>query len=212
MTIFDLLFIIVVLASVAVLAVVVIRALRGCLRQTVKLLVLYGICMAVYLGVIVVVSLTSPQRILALGEDRCFDDWCAAVEDVTVARELGQGEHIAKADGVFYVVTLRLSNRGRGRAQRASSVAVHLVDSQGRTYDVSPKGQGAFEAQQGPAASLTSTLLVGQPLTTVQVFDLPYDARDVALTIEHPVGPSPGLFIIGDDASLFHKPTVVRLR
>jgi hypothetical protein len=31
------------------------------------------------------------------------------------------------------------------------------------------------------------------------------------LTVEHPVGFSPGLFIIGDQASLFHRRTVVRL-
>jgi hypothetical protein len=85
------------------------------------------------------------------------------------------------------------------------------VDGQGRKYDVSPPGQGAFEAEHGPAAPLTSTLALGQSLSTVQIFDLPDDARDVGLTVEHPVGPSPGLFIIGDDASLLHKPTIVRL-
>jgi len=211
MTIFDLLFIIVVLASVAALTAVVASALRGRLRQAVKLLAMYGVCLAFYLGVIVVVSLASPQCILALGESCCFDDWCVAVEDVTLARELGQGERIARANGVFCVITLRLSNRARGRAQRASSAAVHLVDGQGRTYDISPQGQAAFEAQRGPTAPLTSTLPVGQSLSTVQVFDLPDDAHAVGLTVEHPVGPSPELFIIGDDASLFHKPTIVRL-
>ncbi|MBU0494268.1 MAG: hypothetical protein KKA73_17090 [Chloroflexi bacterium] len=211
MAIFDLLLIIVVLAAVATLVAVVASALRGRLGLAVKLLAMYGICLALYLGVIVVVSLASPQRILTVGEDWCFDDWCMAVEEVRLVRELGQGEQIAQADGVFYVITLRLSNHARGRPQRASSAAVHLVDGHGQRYEVTPKGQGAFEAQWGPTAPLTSTLLVGQSIRIVQVFDLPNDAHDVGLTVEHPVGPSPGLFIIGDDASLLHKPPIVRL-
>ena len=116
MTIFDLLFIIVVLASVAALTAVVASALRGRLRQAVKLLAMYGVCLAFYLGVIVVVSLASPQRILALGESRCFYGWCVAVEDVTLARELGQGERSVLRD---HASTLEPCPRtGSARQQR----------------------------------------------------------------------------------------------
>jgi hypothetical protein len=211
LTIFDLFFMVVVLATVVILIAVVLQVLLAHFRKAVKLLVIYGAGIVLYLGVIVVVSITSPQRVLAIGDIQCFDDWCVAVDTVTLASELGQGEHFAKPIGDFYVITLRLSNQALGREQRASSVAVHLLDDQGRTFDVSPQGQGAYESQHGPVAPLTSTLPVGQSITIVQVFDLPNDAHDIGLTIEHPVGPSPGLFIIGDDASLFHKPTIVRL-
>jgi hypothetical protein len=210
-TIFDLLFILVFLASVVTLGAAGVAALRGHRRRAFRLLVGWAISAAIYLGAVVVVALTSPQRILAIGEDRCFDDWCVAVEDVTVVRELGPGDRVVRADGLFYVVTLRLSNHGRGRAQRASSAAVHLIDERGRMYEVSEQGQQAFEAQYGPALPLTSTVGVGQFLNTVRVFDLPADAHGIGLTVAHPVGPSPGLFIIGDDASLFHKPTIIRL-
>lgn len=204
---FTLLFLIVVLASLVVVILAIIHLVRGRFKQAGRLLARYGIGLATYLGVVVIVALLSPQRIVVPREDRCFDDWCIAVEDVTLTNELGQAGH-----GVFYVITLRLSNHARGRDQRASSTAIHLLDDQGRSYDLSPLGQALWEAQHGPTAPLTSTIAVGQSLTTVQVFELPRDANDVALTIEHPVGPSPGLFIIGDEASLFHKPTIVRLR
>lgn len=208
---FELLFIVLVLASVVTIVAMAVAAVRGHRQRAVTLLRRYMMCAAIYLAILLVVSLVSPQRVLNVGEIRCFDDWCVAVEDVTLARELGQGDRLAEANGVFYVIELRLSNRARGRPQRASSAAVHLVDGEGRTYDLSPRGQAAFEAQRGPAAPLTSLLPVGQFLSTVQVFDLPEDAHDVGLTVEHPVGPSPALLIIGDDASLFHKPTIVRL-
>ena len=211
MMIFDLLFIVVFLASVVTLAAAAVAALRGRRRRARSLLVGYGISVAIYLGAVVVVSLMSPQHVLAIGEDRCFDDWCVAVADVTVLRELGQGQRVVKADGVFYVVTLRLANHARGRTQRASSAAVHLIDGSGQTYEVSQRGQEAYESEHGASAPLTSTLAVGQFLDAVQVFELPADARDVGLTVEHPVGPAPGLFISGDEASLWHRPTIVRL-
>jgi hypothetical protein len=211
MIIFDLLLIVVVLAAMAALAAIVVSMVRGRFRQARQLLALLGAGLACYLGIVVAVALVSPQRSVALKEDRCFDDWCVAVDAVTRASELGPDAQRVKARGVFYVITLRLSNHARGRAQRAASAAVHLLDGRGLTYDVSAQGQAAFEAQAGPVAPLTSTLPVGQFVTTVQVFDLPLDARDIGLTIEHPVGLSPGWFVIGDEASLLHRPTIVRL-
>jgi hypothetical protein len=48
---------------------------------------------------------------------------------------------------------------------------------------------------------LTSTIEVGRSLLTYQVFDLPKDARGITLTLEHPVGFSPGLLVIGDEGA-----------
>ena len=211
MILFDLLFLVVCLASVITLAAILRALVQGHRRQARTLFVRYAIGTASYLGMVIVVSLVTPQRVVAIGENRCFDDWCLAVEGVAHTPELGPAEATVRATGVFYVVTLRLSNGARGRPQRANSAAVHLWDGQGRRYDLSRPGQEAFEAQHGPVPPLTVTLAVGQALNTVAVFDLPTNARDVSLTVEHPVGPSPGRLIIQDDASLFHKPAIVRL-
>lgn len=209
--IFDLLFIVVVLATLAMLVMAAIAGVRGRRQQATILLLRCGAVVAVYLGLVVVVSLVTPRRVLAIGEDWCFDDWCVAVDSVDFAPEVGPSDHPVRANGVFYVVRLRLSNHARGRAQRASSAAVHLLDGLGHRYEVSLDGQSAYEAQYGPTPPLTSTITLGQSVTTVRLFDVQSAARDVGLTIDHPVGFSPGLFIIGDQASLFHRRTVVRL-
>jgi len=209
--IFDLVFIVVVVATVVMLAMAAIAGLRGRRQRATSLLLRCGVVSAIYLGGVVVVSLLSPQRVLAIGEDWCFDDWCIAVDSVTFASELGPSGHPVKANGVFYVVRLRLSNHARGRPQRATSAAVHLLDGLGHRYEVSHDGQSAYEAQDGPTPPLTSTVPIGRSVTTVRLFDLPRDARQVGLTVEHPVGFSPGVFVIGDQASLFHRRTVVRL-
>lgn len=209
--IFDLLFLLVVFATAALLVAVIAALAAGRSRLARWLLVLGAAGLVIYLGAVAAVSLASPQRILAVGDDWCFDDWCVAVERVATADALGQGASSVRADGAFHVVTLRLSNHARGRTQRAASAAVYLLDSQGRRYAVSSRGQAAFAAQHGATAPLTATLGVGRSLEVVQVFDLPLDASELGLTIEHPVGFSPGWLIIGDEASWLHKPTIVRL-
>jgi hypothetical protein len=211
MMIFAFLFIALALTTVVALVLAVIHVVHGRFQQAGNLLFRLGVGLVLYLAIVALVGLFSPQRVVALGDDRCFDDWCVAVEDVALAQALGQGEPLVQATGTFYVVTLRLSNHARGQDQRASSAAVHLSDRQGQQYDISLEGQKAFIEQNGPVVPLTSLIPVGQSLKTVQVFDLPTEVGQVNLTIEHPVGFSPGLFIIGDEASLLHKPTIVRL-
>jgi hypothetical protein len=208
---FELLLLAMVLATLIVLLLSGAHVLRRHPARAARLLKGYAVALAAYFGCLVVVSLASPQRVVAMKEDRCFDDWCVAVDAVTRHDGLGEGTGTAKPDGVFFVVTLRLSNQGRGRSQRASSAAVHLLDRRGRRYDVSATGQAALAAQRGDIPALTSMIEVGHPLVTYQVFDLPREARGIELIIEHPVGFSPGLLVIGDEGALFHKPTIVRL-
>jgi hypothetical protein len=201
------LFLLVALATGIVVLVTLVNLMRRRFASTGRLLLRHGLALALYFLILLAVSLASPQRVVPMNEDRCFDDWCIAVENVQRKKELGG----ARPEGIFYVVDLKLSNHSRGRAQRAGSVAIHLMNDQGNSFDVSLQGQAALEAQPGSIPPLTSTIEAGGSVMTHQVFDLPVDARNIVLTVEHPVGFSPGWFIIGDEDSLFHKPTIVRL-
>jgi len=211
MMIFDLLLIVVVLATVALLLLAAVAGIQGRKRSAKRYLVRCCGLVVTYVAVVVVVSLVQPQRVVEMGEDWCFDDWCVAVDDVRFESTLGPPEAPVRARGVYCVVTLRLSNRARGRPQHPSSAAVHLVDGRGHTYEPSPAGQDALERIDGPEPALTSILALGQSVETVRVFDIPIDATNVGLTVEHPVGFAPGILIVGDQASLFHRRTVVRL-
>ena len=194
MTIFDLFFIVIVLASVATLAAVVASALRGRSRQAVKLSAILGVCLTLYLGVVVVVSLASPPRVLALGEDRCFDDWCIAIDDA---------DRSEAPSRVEYTVTLRVSNRARRVSQRENGVVVYMMDERGRR----------FEAMADPSATPFNILLQpGQSITTPGTFDVSGASGQLSLVVAHEgITRFPGLFIIGDDSSMFHKPTIMRL-
>jgi hypothetical protein len=194
MTLLDLLFIAVVFTSVGALAAVSVSALLGRARLALKLLAVYGICLALYLGVEVAVSLASPQRVLALGEDRCFDDWCIAVDDVT------RNDLPARTE---YTVTLRLSSRARRVPQRENGIVVYIADESG----------GRFDAVADPSATPFNVLLQpGEAVTTTRTFDVAGAAGQPVLVMGHAGSRRfPGLFIIGDDSSLLHKRMIVRL-
>jgi hypothetical protein len=192
MTVFDLLFIAVFVATVALVGLAGLAALRRRRAHAIALLRRLGILAAVYLAVLILVSLVSPRRVLNLGEEQCWDDWCIAVTNTR--RERAQ-------DAQSYAVTLRVSSRARRRAQRERGVRVYLMDNRGRCYDAVPD-----------AAEVPFDILL-EPQEAVdlrRVFHLAADAEDPVLVVAHE-GWFPGLFIIGDSGSLFHKRTAVRL-
>ena len=194
MTIFDLLFIFIVLASVATLATVAALTLRGHFRQAVKLLTIYGICLMLYLGVIVVVSLASPQRVLALGENRCFDDWCIAIDEITRS-------DVQKVE--YYTVSLRVSNRARRVSQRENGLVVYMMDEKGRRYE---------PVMRATATPFNVLLQPGESIVMPCIFEVSGASGQLVLIVEHEgLTRFPGLFIIGDDSSLFHKPMIVHL-
>jgi hypothetical protein len=161
-------------------------------RQAIAILRLLGILVGVYLGIVILVSLASPRRVLSIGDDQCWDDWCIAV--IKVRRKPVE-------DCQEYEVPLRLSSRARRRAQRERGVQVYLMDDRGRCYDA---------VHDADAVPFDVLLQPQEKVNTKRVFNLPADARDSVLVVSHE-GWFPGLFIIGDSESLFHKRTVVRL-
>lgn len=208
---FELLFFAAFLATVGALVAAVALVLRRQAWRAARLMCSVGGGLALYFGALIIVSLVAPQRVIALGEEHCFDDWCVAVEEATSRPALGTGRADSIASGTFYVVSVRLSNHARGREQRASSAVLYLLDESGTRHDVSTGGQAALEAERGHLPPLTATIPVGGLLRTAQVFDIPSDATGLSAVIEHPVGFSPGWFVIGDESSILHRPTIVRL-
>lgn len=208
MSLFDLLFIALFLGTVTLLIVTLITALCGRRRITLRLLCFLGISLAAYFLIVALVAVATPQKVLTREQSRCFDEMCFAVTDVKIALTIGQGQQATKAAGRFYLVTIQVSCHGHGRAQSEAGVGVSLVDTTGSTYEVSPTGQHAYQAGNELNPPLTARVAPGDSVSSVQVFDVPMEAAEVALHVSHS---GPGLFIIGDDESPLHKPTIIRL-
>jgi hypothetical protein len=192
-SLFDLLFILLLLTTFVTLLTAAGLAIRGRRAHAGGILRVWAICFAVYMAIVFVVALATPQRIVRLGEVRCFDDWCVAIQ---------HADHAATPEGVAYSVTLQLSSRARGVTQRANGAYIYLTDAQGRQFDPAPD----------PSVIPMDVLL--KPADAVEIrrsFTLPNDARDVGAVVVHEGSYCfPGCFIIGD-GSILRKRAIVPL-
>lgn len=107
-----------------------------------------------------------------------------------------------RASQISYDVSLRVFSRALRVSQSAKGAWIYLIDERGHRYAPEPDLSAVpLDVRLGP----------GDSVTTVRVFRVPAGAGPLGLITGHG-GPSwlPDL-IIADDASLFHKPTFVRL-
>ncbi len=194
----SLLFLAFLLTTVVLGAILVCRKLRK--RPTRGLALALVACLCAYTLVLLGFSLTGKTRQLALGTDKCFDDWCATV---TSARSLPNPNRAAGTRLV--AVTLRISNRARGAAFRPSQPRVSLVFAGGGASP-SAAAQREFEKQEGTQADLNKRLVAGESFQTILVFEVPASARELAVVILE----GPAIFtriLAGDENSFFHKKT-----
>jgi hypothetical protein len=205
--VFDLLFMAFFLGSAIALITALILMIRGRRRIAIRLLRAMAAGWGAYLSIVALVAVATPQQIVSMGQDLCFDEMCFAVDHAETAMELGPAGRQVKANGVFQVVTVRVTNHSLGRTESEGGLRALLWDG-GKSYETSREGQRALEAAKGETPRLTARLQSGESVESTQVFDLPAESANVGLVLSH--GFTPGYFVIGE-SPLFHKPTVLRI-
>jgi hypothetical protein len=210
MTIFDLLLILLVLSSAAAILVAVIALFFRRWTFVGKLLAGLIVVWIVYLGTGTAVAVLATQHSMAIGEDRCFDEMCFAVTGVQRTASIGSTGGVAKAQGVFVVVDVRISNRG-GHAQRENGRNGVIVDQSGRVYRESQAGLQALSQVEGPLPGLDSKVEAGQSVATKLVFDIPAVAAHPAFALGSDLRFNPASIVIADEGHFLHKPTIVPL-
>ena len=192
----NLVFFLFLLASVTLTVIVVYRKLRG--RQIGKPGIALVACLCAYMAILLAVSFGSKTGPLALGTDKCFDDWCASVLGARSLPAAG-GSPGTKA----VAVTLRISNRARWAAFRPSQPRVTLALASGESIPRSNPAQREFEKQVGPQEDLAKRLVAGESFQTVSVFEVPAATRQASVVLLE--GPSiVTRFLVGDENSFFH--------
>ena len=207
MTIFDLLFILLFLASVVALISILIMLVRGRVPAAKRLLLFFLGTWALYLAIVFITAAATPQTIIAFNQEQCFDEMCFSVSQVQTATQLGPSSSPVSAKGVFYVVTVRVTSHSRGRAQSEGGIHALVWDS-ARYYDISPSGQRAWEATHA-TPRLTARLQPGESILSDQVFDVPARSPSLSLVLSH--GFTPAYIVIGE-CPLFHPPAILRLQ
>jgi hypothetical protein len=194
MSIFDLLLIALFLSSVATLLTVAFLATTGRRTQALRILRRYAICFVIYLSIVFIVAFVTPRRIVSPGANRCFDDWCIAVE---------RPVRVETPTGVSYAVTFRVSSEARRVTQREKNIAVYLTDDRDRRFDPRPApSEIPFDVSLEP----------GQAVETMRSFLIPNDARNVGAVIYHQGAYCfPGCVIIGEEGNPLRKRAIVPL-
>jgi len=175
----------------------------------VRRFVLTGVAgVALYLVLLVGLSLTSRTRILALtqGKHICELDCHSEYSVVRVRTDKHLGGRTAA--GTFYVVTVKVlfdsttTSAHRGRAPlEIGPRTVYVLDAQGREYPLQP---------DGASDSLRHPIVPGQSYTTDLVFDLPATISGPLLFVGATAG-APDRILIGSENSVLHKKTLFAL-
>ncbi len=177
------------------------------------LIVRWGLAIwAAYLATLVAVSLVTPNKDATGGEARfCgIDPDCAlsaSVTQIDYVKTVGNPPNELIADGMFYLVTVRVLGISQDQGTLPALTGV-VVDDLGREFGRSANGERAILASQDPALQVAR----GSWRTTM-VFDLPKDIERPALILNEGsvLERVFELFLIGDEASLLHPKTKLRL-
>jgi hypothetical protein len=175
-----------------------------------------GAIAGLYLGVMLLFSFTSREKVLARGEEKHFCELdchlAYSITDVRETKTLGDASHQLAAAGIFRIITVKTRfdekttgpTRGNGELY-PNSRELTVVDGSGRTYPSSPSGERALESSQAAGTPITSPLRPGESYTTTFVFDLPPDIPNPTLLIHE--GEVETRFIIGHENSPLHRKT-----
>lgn len=149
----------------------------------------------VYLGVLIAVSLKQKQRIVAIGQQECFNSMCFTVTHVDEVAGLP-----LQNDRRLVRVTINVKNSGHKRSGD-DRIQAYLIDAQGRQWGETPGLSGVrLTARVGPGDSVLS-----EP-----VFAVATNATELKLIFTQGKR-QPGVLVIGDTDSLLHQRTIIPL-
>lgn len=140
-----------------------------------------GVLVAIALALAGLYTYSTPQHFVALGTPIQQDDFEYVVTAIGRTAQISNSSATAKANGIFYIVTIRVDNRARRVAFKWDERIPHIVDAQGMRYDKSRDGQAALDAGAKPRY----TIPAGQSATFQAVFDVPTDIEKPVLAFDN---------------------------
>ena len=184
-----------VLASGAILLTDLVFLALGRFRQARNIFRWWSVCAAGYVAMTIAISLLTPQAIVNPGQSYCNDNWCISILNVT-RTQLGQ-DIAVQADARVFTDDATVT--------RGIKASLYLVDEHNRHFPlVADPAPTPFDVDLNP----------GQPMDTTLTFLAPADAQQLFLKIDWGGNRLVRVlvkFVIGNDRSLLHRPTLLRL-
>lgn len=123
------------------------------------------------------------EKTYGLNETVQDGDLAFTVTGVETVETLGNQFTKKDAQGMFYVVTLKIDNKGNKTATFDSSMA-KVTDDQGREFERSIEGQTAKGMAQGNVDLFLQQIQPSLSVTGDLVFDLPADVQNPMLVVK----------------------------
>ena len=168
---------------------------RGRREEALKHSAWVAAVVGVYAAALLGVSLEQRQRVVAIGQDQCYDKMCFTVTAVDEVPGLVVGD-----EGRVVRVTIRVANRGSS-GEAETLLSAYLADSRGRVWEPLP----GLSGNRLDARVASGGQIVSQPM-----FRVAMDAQGLGLVLTHGSWQQRRL-VIGDSDSLGHRRTIVAL-
>lgn len=126
---------------------------------------------------------SNEQKTYGLNEVVQDGDLAFTVTNVDTVKTLGNQFTKKDAQGTFYIVTLKVENKGNKTATFDSSMA-KVIDSQGREFERSIEGQTAKGMAEGNVDLFLQQIQPSLSVTGDIVFDLPENISDPMLVVK----------------------------
>lgn len=97
------------------------------------------------------------------------------MQDLRTADSLGKGESQANAQGVYYIVTLKIANHAKRVDYTFKPASAILVDDAGREFHLSETGQRALDSTRSNKCN--APIPAGASCITEVVFEVPENAH-----------------------------------
>ncbi|HEY3135548.1 MAG TPA: DUF4352 domain-containing protein [Blastocatellia bacterium] len=151
-------------------------------RNSKGIAITVGIVAAIGISLLAMIALLNRRdQIVGLNQEIQYDDFAFSALAVREARTLGSDQYQANAQGVYWIVTLRIANHAKRVDYRFKRSSPVLIDYTGRELRPSPSGQQALESVNGVRCS--EPIPAGASCTTEVVFDVPINSRVSGLRI-----------------------------
>ncbi len=124
-------------------------------------------------------ALNRRDQTVGLNQEIQYDDFAFSMLGVRKASALGKGD--SQADGVYYVVTIKVANHAVRVDYTFKKKEAILIDDSGREFHVSPRGQRLLESNEGQHCS--GPIHAGTSCVIDVVFDVPKSANVSQLRI-----------------------------
>ena len=124
-------------------------------------------------------ALNRHDQVAGFNQEIQYDDFAFSVQGVRTTRTLGD----FTAQGVYYVVTLKVANHAKRVDYEFKPDSPVLVARDGKQYRVSFEAQGALDTASGAGDRCVRPIPPGSSCTREVVFDVAPDVADPRLRV-----------------------------